>query len=55
MDKKVVSLMCKNLKELSVDVDDMVKNDCEGAIRFIHDQYVSTKEYLDLSKAQSKS
>ena len=48
MDKTVVSLMCENIKKLSVDIDEMVRNDANQAVDFIHDQYYYAQCELNL-------
>lgn len=43
MEKKIVSLMCENIKKQLVDVDEMAKKDPKEAIAYIHEQYLVAK------------
>ena len=43
MEKKIVSLMCENIRKQSVDVDEMAKEDPKKAIAYIHEQYLIAK------------
>jgi len=46
MRKEIISLMCKNLDDELVNVDEMVKKDSKKAISFIHGQYaIAEKMY----------
>lgn len=51
MDKKIVSLMCKNIENQFVDVNKMVYDDPKNAIDFIHGQY---KLALEMYQNQSR-
>lgn len=44
MDKEIVSLMCEKIKEQSVDVNQMVRDNPEKAIVFLHGAYQLAKE-----------
>lgn len=46
MDKTVVSLMCENIRKLPVDVNAMVRDDPDRAVRFIHGQYREAKREI---------
>lgn len=55
MKKKVVSLMCENLKGQSDSLDQMAIRNQEKAIRFIHGQYEEAEREYNLSQAQIQS
>lgn len=57
MDKTVVSLMCENIQKQSVDLDEMIKEDSEKVILFIHGQYEEVQRQLNhtLPKNESQS
>lgn len=46
MDRKIVYLMCENIKHQSVDVNDMIRESPEDAISFIHTQYLDALDQL---------
>lgn len=54
MIKKVVSLMCNNIKNLKIDVDEIAYKEPEKCIRFIHDQYEEAEASLN-HKNESRS
>lgn len=57
MRKKIVYLMCKNIAQQSVNLDEMINEDPDKAIHFIHSQYIfAHKEYnRELAQIQSGS
>ena len=55
MEKTVISLMCKNIKEKHVDVNELVKCNPKEAISFMHDQYLCALRQLKDEKAEIQS
>ena len=46
IDKTTVSLMCKAIREQGVDVNQLVFEDTEKAIEYLHGQYQQAKQTL---------
>jgi hypothetical protein len=47
MEKNIVSLMCKNIKKQGINLNEMLENDCEKTIDFIHSAYINAqKEHI---------
>jgi len=55
MDKMVISLMCKNIKEKQVNVNELAKESREKAIMFMHDQYLYAQRQLNDLGVESQS
>jgi hypothetical protein len=54
MKKNVVSLMCDNIKNLKIDVDEMAYRAPDQLVRFIHGQYEMAQDQLK-DKGESQS
>jgi len=39
MKKKIISLMCQNIKQSGIDIDQFAINNPDQAIRYLHNQY----------------
>ena len=55
MKKTIVSLMFDNICRQSIDLDEMIKNNQENAIEFIHNQYLEASHQLNDLKYKSQS
>ena len=55
MKRKVVSLMCANIKKQRVDIDKMVEFDREKAIRYLHNEYLYAQRQINREEAESQS
>ena len=52
MDKKVISLMCENIKNIGIDLDHLAVDDQEETIDFIHNQYrIAENQIKNLSRS----
>lgn len=47
MHKAILSLMSQNIKILGVDIDGLIDNDEEAAIKFLQDQYSLAEEVIN--------
>lgn len=55
MEKEIVSLMCQNIRSQFIDIDEMVQNDPERTIEYIHGQYKLAAIMFDQKKFQCVS